>query len=52
MSPACYHHFLLLTDIRPPRELVDETTRTARLIFAAIMGAPDLRAEPRSGGGL
>lgn len=50
MSPACYRHFLLLTSARPPRDGVDEMTkRAARLVFAAIMAAPDLPTESYEG---
>src|SRR2546423_13936934 len=50
MSPACYRHFLLLAEIRPPRDRADEvTTAAARLVFAAIMAAPDLPTKSYEG---
>ena len=50
MSPACYRHYLLLAEMRPPRDAVDEiATQAARLVFAAIMAAPDLPAESYEG---
>jgi len=46
MSPACYRHFSLLAEMQPPRNLDDQiATQAARLVFAAIMAAPDLPAE-------
>ena len=50
MSPACYRHYLFLAEMRPPRNGVDEiATQAARLVFAAIMAAPDLPAESYQG---
>ena len=47
MSPACYRYFLR-RETRPIRGfVVDETTRAARLVFEAIMSAPDIRVEGR-----
>ena len=48
MSPACYRHFLLLADMRPPRDY-EITTRAARLAFATIMAAPDLPTKSYEG---
>ena len=50
MSPACYRHYLFLAEMRSPRNGVDEiATQAARLVFAAIMAAPDLPAESYEG---
>ncbi len=47
MSPACYRHFVLHRDTRELRRVgTDEIgTRSALLIFEAIMSAPDFRAD-------
>jgi hypothetical protein len=46
MSPACYRYFM--NRVEPPARaarLDDGITRTARLVFGAIMSAPDLPEE-------
>jgi len=46
MSPACYRYFM--NRVEPPvrsARLDDGITRTARLVFEAIMSAPDLPEE-------
>jgi hypothetical protein len=46
MSPACYRYFI--NRVEPPvrvARLDDGTTRTARLVFEAIMSSPDLPEE-------
>jgi len=47
MSPACYRHFVRHRDTRRVCRVVTEEigTRTALLIFDAIMSAPDLPAD-------
>ncbi len=51
MSPACHRHFLLLRDGRHIESVVvdESATWAARLVFEAIMSAPDLPAERNSG---
>jgi hypothetical protein len=46
MSPACYRYFM--NHVEPPvrvARLDDGITRGARLVFEAIMSAPDLPEE-------
>jgi hypothetical protein len=46
MSPACYRYFM--NRVKPALQVArldDGVTRTARLIFEAIMSAPDLPEE-------
>ena len=46
MSPACYRHFVLRRDHRQVQG-VALAEITARVVFEAIMSAPDLPAERR-----
>ncbi len=49
MSSACYRFFVRVKPQRSGGAVEETTNRAARLVFEAIMSAPDLPAERRSG---